>query len=69
MIVNGHGGNYVLSNVTQETNADSPRVALSPLLHGTPHLIRIGIEQDDHSAPSRPHLAVPTKDLAGDHPA
>ncbi|GCD46781.1 creatininase family protein [Streptomyces paromomycinus] len=87
LIVNGHGGNYVLSNVAQEANVDGPRVALFPvsedrararqeaglesdgpgdmhggefevslLLHGAPHLVRDGIEQDDHSAPSRPHL-------------
>lgn len=87
LIVNGHGGNYVLSNVAQELNVDGPRVALFPvsedraqaradaglessgaedmhggefevslLLHGAPHLVREGIEQDDHSAPSRPHL-------------
>ncbi|MEV8310796.1 creatininase family protein [Streptomyces flavidovirens] len=87
VIVNGHGGNYVLSNVVQEININGPRVALFPvhedraqartdaglessgaedmhggefevslLLHGAPHLVREGIEQDDHSAPSRPHL-------------
>ncbi|MET9520636.1 creatininase family protein [Streptomyces sp. NPDC002994] len=87
VIVNGHGGNYVLSNVVQEINVNGPRVALFPvhedraqaradaglessgvedmhggefevslLLHGAPHLVREGIEQDDHSAPSRPHL-------------
>ncbi len=87
VIVNGHGGNYVLSNVVQEINVNGPRVALFPvhedraqaradaglessgaedmhggefevslLLHGAPHLVRDGIEQDDHSAPSRPHL-------------
>lgn len=87
LLVNGHGGNYVLSNVAQELNVDGPRVALFPvsedraqaradaglestgaedmhggefevslLLHGAPHLVHEGIEQDDHSAPSRPHL-------------
>ncbi|MFD8786677.1 creatininase family protein [Kitasatospora sp. NPDC059599] len=87
LIVNGHGGNYVLSNVVQEANTGGPRVALFPvredwhqaretaglestgaedmhggelevslLLHGAPHLIREGIEQDDHDAPERPHL-------------
>ncbi|MFE4973093.1 creatininase family protein [Kitasatospora sp. NPDC056651] len=87
LIVNGHGGNYVLSNVVQEANVDGPRVALFPvredwhrareaavlessgaedmhggelevslLLHGAPHLIREGVEQDDHDAPERPHL-------------
>ncbi|MFI6284994.1 creatininase family protein [Streptomyces sp. NPDC051018] len=87
IIVNGHGGNYVLSNVAQELNAAGPKVVLFPvhedrararadarlessaaedmhggefevslLLHGAPHLVRDGIEQDDHSAPSRPHL-------------
>ncbi|GAB7183434.1 creatinine amidohydrolase/Fe(II)-dependent FAPy formamide hydrolase [Kitasatospora sp. Ki12] len=87
LIVNGHGGNYVLSNVVQEANTSGPRVALFPvredwhqaresaglesssaedmhggelevslLLHGAPELIREGIEQDDHSAPERPHL-------------
>ncbi|MFF1905398.1 creatininase family protein [Kitasatospora sp. NPDC058218] len=87
LIVNGHGGNYVLSNVVQEANVTGPRVALFPvredwhqarteaglessgaedmhggelevslLLHGAPHLIRDGFEQDDHSAPERPHL-------------
>ncbi|MEU3568318.1 creatininase family protein [Kitasatospora sp. NPDC036755] len=87
LIVNGHGGNYVLSNVVQEANTEGPRVALFPvredwhhareaaalesgggedmhggelevslLLHGAPHLIREGIEQDDHDAPERPHL-------------
>ncbi|MFJ9845569.1 creatininase family protein [Kitasatospora sp. NPDC101155] len=87
LIVNGHGGNYVLSNVVQEANTEGPRVALFPvredwhrareaaglessgaedmhggelevslLLHGAPHLVRGGIEQDDHDAPERPHL-------------
>ncbi|MFE4392506.1 MULTISPECIES: creatininase family protein [Streptomycetaceae] len=87
LIVNGHGGNYVLSNVVQEANTEGPRVALFPvredwhqareaaalessggedmhggelevslLLHGAPHLVREGIEQDDHDAPERPHL-------------
>ncbi|MGW2376875.1 creatininase family protein [Kitasatospora sp. NPDC001683] len=87
LIVNGHGGNYVLSNVVQEANTDGPRVALFPvredwhrareaaalessgaedmhggelevslLLHGTPHLVRGGVEGDDHDAPERPHL-------------
>ncbi|MGW2372055.1 creatininase family protein [Kitasatospora sp. NPDC001683] len=87
LIVNGHGGNYVLSNVVQEANTEGPRVALFPvredwhrareaaalessgaedmhggelevslLLHGAPELIREGIDQDDHSAPERPHL-------------
>ncbi|MFE5584519.1 creatininase family protein [Kitasatospora sp. NPDC056531] len=87
LIVNGHGGNYVLSNVVQEANTSGPGVALFPvredwhrareaaglesssaedmhggelevslLLHGAPELIREGIDQDDHSAPERPHL-------------
>ncbi|MFD7669155.1 creatininase family protein [Streptomyces sp. NPDC059788] len=87
LIVNGHGGNYVLSNVVQEANVGGPRVALFPvsedrararreaglessgpgdmhggefevslLLHGAPYLVHEGIEQDDHSALSRPHL-------------
>ncbi|ONK12875.1 creatininase family protein [Streptomyces sp. MP131-18] len=30
LIVNGHGGNYVLSNVVQELNVTGPRVALFP---------------------------------------
>lgn len=30
VIVNGHGGNYVLSNVVQEANVDGPRMALFP---------------------------------------
>ncbi|MGP4112527.1 creatininase family protein [Streptomyces sp. 4N509B] len=30
LIVNGHGGNYVLSNVVQELNVDGPCVALFP---------------------------------------
>lgn len=30
VIVNGHGGNYVLSNITQEANVDSALVALYP---------------------------------------
>ncbi|MFI9363488.1 creatininase family protein [Kitasatospora sp. NPDC053057] len=94
LIVNGHGGNYVLSNVVQEANTESPRVALFPvredwhrareaaaletsgaedmhggelevslLLHGAPELIREGIDQDDHSAPERPHLL--TLSMAG----
>ncbi|WP_405363780.1 creatininase family protein [Kitasatospora sp. NBC_00085] len=29
---------------------------VSLLRHGAPHLIRDGIEGDDHSAPDRPHL-------------
>lgn len=34
LIVNGHGGNYVLSNYVQEANAGHPpRVALFPLAH------------------------------------
>ncbi|GAA0662474.1 creatininase family protein [Kitasatospora atroaurantiaca] len=87
IIVNGHGGNYVLSNVVQEANTTGRNLALFPvredwhqartdaelestgtedmhggelevslLLHGAPHLVRDGIEQDDHSAPERPHL-------------
>ncbi|MFE2282810.1 creatininase family protein [Streptomyces sp. NPDC059443] len=31
VIVNGHGGNYVLSNVVQEANVDGPAVTLFPL--------------------------------------
>jgi creatinine amidohydrolase len=31
VIVNGHGGNYVLSNVVQEANVDGPIVSLFPL--------------------------------------
>ncbi|MFI6848738.1 creatininase family protein [Kitasatospora sp. NPDC050467] len=85
--MNGHGGNYVLSNVVQEANTSGPCIALFParedwhqardaaglesssaedmhggelevslLRHGAPHLIRDGIEGDDHSAPDRPHL-------------
>jgi creatinine amidohydrolase len=30
LIVNGHGGNYVLGNVVQEANVDGPRMALYP---------------------------------------
>jgi creatinine amidohydrolase len=30
VIVNGHGGNYVLSNIVQEANADGPSVTLFP---------------------------------------
>jgi creatinine amidohydrolase len=30
VLVNGHGGNYVLSNVVQEANIDGPRLALYP---------------------------------------
>ncbi|MFJ8477961.1 creatininase family protein [Kitasatospora sp. NPDC094011] len=87
LIVNGHGGNYVLGNVVQEANTAGPQVALFPvredwhqaredaglessgaedmhggelevslLLHGAPHLVRDGIDGDDHSAPERPHL-------------
>lgn len=31
VIVSGHGGNYVLSNVVQEANVDGPAVSLFPL--------------------------------------
>ncbi|MHC6627474.1 creatininase family protein [Streptomyces globosus] len=31
VIVNGHGGNYVLSNIVQEANVDGPAVSLFPL--------------------------------------
>ncbi|WP_395360797.1 creatininase family protein [Streptomyces sp. YH02] len=31
VIINGHGGNYVLSNVVQEANVDGPAVSLFPL--------------------------------------
>lgn len=31
VIINGHGGNYVLSNVVQEANVDGPTVSLFPL--------------------------------------
>nr|WP_206441104.1 creatininase family protein [Streptomyces boncukensis] len=31
VIVNGHGGNYVLSNVVQEANVDGPHMSLFPL--------------------------------------
>ncbi|WP_433527924.1 creatininase family protein [Micromonospora sp. CA-263727] len=30
VLVNGHGGNYVLSNLVQEANTDGPRLALFP---------------------------------------
>jgi creatinine amidohydrolase len=30
VLVNGHGGNYVLSNVVQETNVDGPAMTLFP---------------------------------------
>ncbi len=30
LVVNGHGGNYVLGNVVQEANVDGPRMALYP---------------------------------------
>jgi creatinine amidohydrolase len=30
VLINGHGGNYVLSNITQEANVDERRVALFP---------------------------------------
>ena len=30
-IVNGHGGNYVLSNIVQEANVSGPRMALFPM--------------------------------------
>ncbi|GAA2154629.1 creatininase family protein [Kitasatospora kazusensis] len=87
LVVNAHGGNYVLSNVVQEANTTGRNLALFPvredwhqaraqaglettgaedmhggevevslLLHGAPHLVREGIEQDDHDAPERPHL-------------
>ncbi|MET9291579.1 creatininase family protein [Streptomyces sp. NPDC003077] len=87
LIVNGHGGNYVLSNLVQELNVNGPRVSLFPtredrerarteagldssadedmhggefevslLLHGAPHVVREGIDEDDHTASSRSHL-------------
>ncbi|WP_030726345.1 creatininase family protein [Streptomyces sp. NRRL S-237] len=31
VIINGHGGNYVLSNVVQEANVEGPSVSLFPL--------------------------------------
>ncbi|WP_371644355.1 creatininase family protein [Streptomyces sp. NBC_00597] len=31
VIINGHGGNYVLSNIVQEANVDGPTVSLFPL--------------------------------------
>jgi creatinine amidohydrolase len=31
LIVSGHGGNYVLSNVVQELNVNGPRIALFPV--------------------------------------
>jgi creatinine amidohydrolase len=34
VVVNGHGGNYVLSNVVQEANAGNLRMALFPTLRG-----------------------------------
>lgn len=33
VLVNGHGGNYVLSNITQQANVDYPRMALFPGRH------------------------------------
>jgi len=30
VLVNGHGGNYVLSNVVQEANVDGPAMTLFP---------------------------------------
>ena len=33
VLVNGHGGNYVLSNIAQQANLDGPRVGLFPGRH------------------------------------
>lgn len=33
VLVNGHGGNHVLANVTQEANVSGPRVVLYPQAH------------------------------------
>jgi creatinine amidohydrolase len=49
VIINGHGGNYVLSNVVQEASVDGPRMALFPQ---TAHWIKArtdaGMETDVH---------------------
>ncbi|GAB7183432.1 hypothetical protein ATKI12_3263 [Kitasatospora sp. Ki12] len=72
LIVSEHSGNYgalfpvredwhqareaagLESGSTEGMHGGELEVLL--LLHGAPELIREGIEQDDHSAPERPHL-------------
>ncbi|WP_405677798.1 MULTISPECIES: creatininase family protein [unclassified Streptomyces] len=69
VIVNGHGGNYVLSNIVQEANVDGPAVSLFPLgaageaetsilLHAAPELVRDGFTDADHDCGPRPFLLV-----------
>lgn len=41
VIVNGHGGNYVLANVVQEASVDGPRMALFPQ---TPDWVKARVE-------------------------
>lgn len=50
VIVNGHGGNYVLSNVVQEANVDGPAVSLFPLGSDWDRALEYGgLKSDRHS--------------------
>jgi creatinine amidohydrolase len=49
LIVNGHGGNYVLSNVVQEANVGGPRMALFPARDDwTTARVSAGMETSHH---------------------
>lgn len=49
LIVNGHGGNYVLSNIVQEANVAVPRMALFPMRDDWEHARRVaGMETTNH---------------------
>ena len=49
VLVNGHGGNYVLSNVVQEASVDGPRMALFPQAAAwTKARTDAGMQTDNH---------------------
>ena len=50
VLVNGHGGNYVLGNIAQEANVDGPRVLVGPTReHWNSARCKAGIEtRDEH---------------------
>src|SRR5262249_9663577 len=49
VLVNGHGGNYVLNNVVQEANVNGPRMALFPSRHDWENArVDAGLETSSH---------------------
>ncbi|WP_086570598.1 MULTISPECIES: creatininase family protein [Streptomyces] len=50
VLVNAHGGNYVLSNIVQEANLSEPRMSLFPLSHDWKRAReRAGLRSDAHA--------------------